>query len=195
MINLSKRIIVFAAALTVALSSTAAFARSTTPVSEQGTVTIEQPATATPTPEAGDTTVETTPAVTVPTPVSTTQESNVIETGQTQKEMNKKYAGKGFVMLWVFLLIIINAVVSFLIANRFYKLSRRENHVASEVRALRRDLEDKFIKSVEGFSEMETNVTNSNENYSADGSIEEVAPAQNSFSKDRIFSIVAPRKR
>jgi len=184
MINLSKRIIVFAAALTVALSSTAAFARSTTPVSEQGTVTIEQPATATPTPEAGDTTVETTPAVTVPTPVSTTQESNVIETGQTQKEMNKKYAGKGFVMLWVFLLIIINAVVSFLIANRFYKLSRRENHVASEVRALRRDLEDKFIKSVEGFSEMETNVTNSNENYSADGSIEEVAPAQNSFSKD-----------
>jgi len=98
--------------------------------------------------------------------------------------MNKKYAGKGFVMLWVFLLIIINAVVSFLIANRFYKLSRRENHVASEVRALRRDLEDKFIKSVEGFSEMETNVTNSNENYSADGSIEEVTPAQTSFSKD-----------
>lgn len=184
MINLTKKIIVFAAALTVALSSTAAFARSTTPVSEQGTVTIEQPATATPTPEAGDTTVETTPAVAVPTPVSTTQESNVIETGQTQKEMNKKYAGKGFVMLWVFLLIIINAVVSFLIANRFYKLSRRENHVASEVRALRRDLEDKFIKSVEGFSEMETNVTNSNENYSADGSIEEVTPAQTSFSKD-----------
>lgn len=92
MINLSKRIFVLAAALTVALSSTAAFARSTTPVSEQGTVTIEQPA-ATATPEANTTEVETSPVVTVPTAVPTTQESNVIETGQTQKEMNKKYAG------------------------------------------------------------------------------------------------------
>ena len=186
-IKMNQRIFALIAAAMVALSSSVVMAeRTTTPVSDKGTVTIEQPATSTTAPATQEQTptVETTPAVAVPTAVATTQESNVIETGQTQKQMEKKYASKGFVMLWVFLLVIINAVVSFLIANRFYKLSRRENHVASEVRALRRDLEDKFIKSVDGFAEMETDVTNSNENYSADGSIEEGAPAASSFSKE-----------
>ncbi len=188
MIKFIKRAFALAAALMIALSSTAVFAiRTTTPASSQGTVTIEQPQTAqTATPAPTQTTQEnepqTTAALTVPTPVAVTQESNVVETGQNQKEMEKRYASKGFVILWFFLGLIINAVISFMIANRFYKLARRENHVASEVRALRRDLEDKFIKSVDSISEMETDVTNTNENYSQDGSVEEIATK--SFSKE-----------
>lgn len=190
MIKFTKRAFALAAALMIALSSSAVFAtRTTTPASSQGTVTIEQPQTAqtaTPAPAPTQTTEEnepqTTAALTVPTPVAVTQESNVVETGQNQKEMEKRYASKGFVILWFFLGLIINAIISFMIANRFYKLARRENHVASEVRALRRDLEDKFIKSVDSISEMETDVTNTNENYSVDGSVEEIATK--SFSKE-----------
>ena len=186
-----KRAFAMAAALTIVLSSAAVFAeRTTTPVSEQGTVTIQQPessqtqAPATPEPTQAATADEPQASanVTVPTPVAVTQESNVIETGQNQKKMEKKYASKGFVFLWFFLLLIINAVVSFAIANRFYKLARKENHIASEVRALRRDLEAKFVNNVDTAPEMETDVTNKNENYSKDGSVEEIATS--SFAKE-----------
>ena len=190
MIKFSKRAFAFAAAAMIVLSSSVALAqRTTVPVSDQGTVTIEQPQssqtappTAAQTPEPEENATETAPAVSVPTPVPVAQEQNVVETGQNQKEMERKYASKGFVILWVFLVIIINAVVSFAIANRFYKLARKENHVASEVRALRRDLEEKFAQSVDVAAEMETDVTNTNENYSPEGSVEEIATS--SFSKE-----------
>lgn len=191
MIKFNKRAFAFAAAAMIVLSSTVALAeRTTTPASNQGTVTIEQPqASQTAAPAAaqttetdGDNTTQTSPAVSIPTPVAVTQEQNVVETGQNQKEMERKYASKGFVILWFFLLLIINAVISFAIANRFYKLARKENHIAAEVRALRRDLESKFVQSVDAASEMETDVTNTNENYSKEGSVEDIAAS--SFAKE-----------
>ncbi len=184
-----KRIITFMGALVISVSSiTGALcvnAQSTTPVTGNGTVTIQQPEQSTQTP--ADTTQETQEVeeIAVPTPVAVVQqETGVVEQTQAQKATDKKYASKGFVILWFFLGVLVNVILSFMIANRFYKMSKRENHINSEIRALRRDLEEKFVNSVGGFSEMETDVTNTNDNYSADGSIDLAEPKQEEYSKE-----------
>ena len=105
-------------------------------------------------------------------PVSTGEDQgNVVQTSEAQKVTNKKYASKGSVAFWIIFTILLNAVLSFLIGNRFYKLAKKESHVTAEIRALRRDIEEKFVNNVGGFNEMETDVTNTNDNYSADGSV------------------------
>ena len=43
---------------------------------------------------------------------------------------------------WFIFTIIINAIISFWIGNRFYKLSKKDNHLSFEIRALRKDIED-----------------------------------------------------
>lgn len=107
----------------------------------------------------------------IPTAISTGENQNVIQSTEAQRMAEKKYASKGSIAFWFIFSIIINAILSFMIGNRFYKLARKETHVTSEIRALRRDLEEKFVNSVGGFTEMETDVTNSNDNYSTSGSI------------------------
>lgn len=190
--NISKkRVITFVGALVISVSSiTGALcvsAQSTTPVTGNGTVTIQQPEqsaqTQTETTQEADTTQQ--EEVAVPTPVAVVQqETGVVEQAQAQKATDKKYASKGFVILWFFLGVLVNVILSFMIANRFYKMSKRENHIHSEIRALRRDLEEKFVNSVGGFSEMETDVTNTNDNYSAEGSIDLAEPKQEEYSKE-----------
>lgn len=81
---------------------------------------------------------------------------------------NKSYTTKGGAFLWFLLSVIVNTVISFAIANRFYKLTRRSNQVQSELRALRRDIEDKFADSVGGFVESNVDITNTNDDYSMD---------------------------
>ena len=193
--NISKkRIITFVGALVISASSiTGALcvsAQSTTPVTGNGTVTIQQPEQSTQTPtdtaqEAEVTQQTQQEEVAVPTPVAVVQqETGVVEQTQAQKATDKKYSSKGFVILWFFLGVLVNVILSFMIANRFYKMSKRENHIHSEIRALRRDLEEKFVNSVGGFSEMETDVTNTNDNYSADGSIDLAESKQEEYSKE-----------
>ena len=79
---------------------------------------------------------------------------------------NKSYTTKGGAFLWFLLSIIVNTIISFAIANRFYKLTRRSNQVQSELRALRRDIEEKFADSVGGFVESNVDITNTNDDYS-----------------------------
>ena len=69
------------------------------------------------------------------------------------------------------LAVIINAAVSFVIANRFYAMSKKDSHLQAEIRALRRDISEKFTGSVKEIKEKAANVTNSNGNYSRDGGI------------------------
>lgn len=199
--NSIKKLLVFMAAAAVSvsalISAPCAMAQSTSAASANGTVTINRPEdnnttasnttedNTTAAPADGETQAEAGSSLPVPTAVAVQQNtSNVVETGQAQKEADRHYSSKGFVILWFFLSVIVNVILSFLIANRFYKLSRRENHVTSEIRALRRDLEEKFANSVDGFSEMETDVTNTNENYSRDGSIELGAKHKDSYGDD-----------
>ena len=80
----------------------------------------------------------------------------------------KKYTTKGGAFGWFILSVIVNAVLSFAIANRFYKMSKKDNHIASEIRALRRDVEERFASTVNGFYEQETDMVNQNDDYSSE---------------------------
>lgn len=84
---------------------------------------------------------------------------------------NKSYTTKIGAFLWFLLSVIVNTVISFAIANRFYNLARKETHVTAEIRALRHDIEEKFADNIGGFTEPEIDISNENEVYSnnADG--------------------------
>lgn len=110
----------------------------------------------------------------VPTAVSTGQQqaqTNVVQQTEAIRDAEKRYASKGSLAVWIIITILLNAVISFVIGNRFYKLAKKDTHVSAELRALRRDLEEKFVSNVGGFTEMETDVANTNDNYSMNGSI------------------------
>lgn len=82
--------------------------------------------------------------------------------------VNKKYLTKGGAIFWFAFTVVLNSVLSFWIGNRFYKMSKKDNHMAAEIRALRRDVEEKFVKSVGGFSEQEIDINNLNESLAMD---------------------------
>lgn len=111
----------------------------------------------------------------VPTPIVQAEQQQPEQAGVAQAAAQmtngKKYTTKGGAFLWFLLSVIVNAVISFMIGNRFYNLAKKEKNVGVEIKALRRDLEEKFASNVGGFSEMETDVTNANDNYSENGSI------------------------
>ncbi|MCD8391481.1 MAG: hypothetical protein LUD03_06545 [Firmicutes bacterium] len=72
----------------------------------------------------------------------------------------------GGVILVAVLVVIINTVISFVVANRFYKLTKKDSHIQSEIRALRRDIDDKFSGNIKQIKEKEIRVKNSNPDYS-----------------------------
>lgn len=103
---------------------------------------------------------------TAPTAIPTTGDGQVSIVTDTEQTTNKKGVSIGAMILWLLISVIINAGVSFWIGNRFYRLSKKDTHLTSEIRALRRDVEEKFLLSVGGFSEQETDIANANEDYS-----------------------------
>lgn len=108
---------------------------------------------------------------TVPTPVQANPAATmsvVAEKDRTENISNKKYVTRGAFAVWILLSMLINALFSFWVGNRFYKMSKKDTHIASEIRALRRDIDEKFVGSVGGFTEQETDIANSNEDYSYD---------------------------
>jgi hypothetical protein len=87
---------------------------------------------------------------------------------QTTELTNSKYLTKGGAAFWFIFTIVANVAISFWIGNRFYRLSKKDNHVSSEIRALRKDVEEKFVKSVGGFAEQEVDISNLNESLAVD---------------------------
>ncbi len=81
---------------------------------------------------------------------------------------NDKYLTKGGAAFWFIFTIVLNGALSFWIGNRFYRLSKKDNHISSEIRALKRDIDDKFVKSVGGFAEQEVDINNLNESLAMD---------------------------
>lgn len=103
----------------------------------------------------------------VPTaiPVSNSDQVNIVT--DTEKTSSPKGSVSiGAMILWLLVSVVINAVISFWIGNRFYRLSKKDTHITAEIRALRRDVEEKFIGSVGGFNEQAMDIDNSNEDYS-----------------------------
>lgn len=103
----------------------------------------------------------------VPTAIPVSNGDQVSIVTDTEKTSGSKGSVSiGAMIIWLIISVIINAAISFWIGNRFYRLSKKDTHLTSEIRALRRDVEEKFIGSVGGFTEQAMDIDNSNEDYS-----------------------------
>ncbi len=73
---------------------------------------------------------------------------------------------RGGLFGWSIFIIIVNALLSFMIANRFYRLSKKDNRIQAEIRALRRDIDEKMVAGIPPFSEKATGISDTNPDYS-----------------------------
>lgn len=89
-----------------------------------------------------------------------------IATQATTETVNKKYLSKLGGFLWFLLSVIVNFIISCWVGNRFYKLSKKSTQTSAEIRALRKDIEEKFASTLRDISEPAIEVVNSNEDYS-----------------------------
>lgn len=102
------------------------------------------------------------------TPTVNVTAAPAVETAAPQTVSNKKYTTRGGAFGWFLLSVIVNAALSFAIGNRFYKMSKKDTRIVSEIRALRRDVEEKFEASVGNIAEQDIDITNPNPDYSSD---------------------------
>lgn len=112
------------------------------------------------------------PDETVPTPITAsagTQATNTLATSANGVNGAGITYSPGVsvktVIILLILTLIINAVISFFISNRFYKMSKRDGHLQSEIRALRRDIDDKFSSRITELNERSVSVKNNNPSY------------------------------
>lgn len=105
-------------------------------------------------------------------------------TNQTTELTNKKYLTKGGATAWFIIILLVNGGFSFWVGHRFYRMAKKDNHVASEMRALRRDVEEKFALSIGGFAEKEVEIKNTNKNLAADE--EGIKPPEKNITFDAI---------
>lgn len=95
--------------------------------------------------------------------------NNVVNTANnvttSSETSNKKYQSRLGGFLWFLLSVVVNFILSCWIGNRFYKLARKSNQSSAEIRALRKDIEEKFSSTLKDISEPAIEVMNSNENY------------------------------
>lgn len=78
---------------------------------------------------------------------------------------NRKYLTKWGGFFWFLLSIIVNFILSCWIGNRFYRMARRSAQGSNEIRALRKDIEEKFSSTLKDIEEPAVEVVNRNENY------------------------------
>lgn len=93
-----------------------------------------------------------------------TAANNVTSTAAANNT-NKKYQSRLGGFLWFLLSVIVNFVLSCWVGNRFYKLAKRNAQGSSEIRALRKDIEEKFASTLKDISEPAIEVINQNESY------------------------------
>lgn len=97
---------------------------------------------------------------------SVASNANNVTQSSNESVSNKKYLSKLGGFLWFLLSVIVNFILSCWIGNRFYKLARRSAQGSGEIRALRKDIEEKFASTIKDISEPAIEVINQNENYS-----------------------------
>ena len=95
-------------------------------------------------------------------------DKGVLGTEEDAAANSKRYTTKGGSFGWFVLSLIVNAIISFIIGNRFYKMGRKDTHVLAEIRALKRDIDAKMQNNIGGFSEYETVIENSNKNFGSE---------------------------
>lgn len=153
--NLKKKVMVLLAAGIVALSASP-LVLAATPEPAGNTQQTQQ------------TTTEQTAQQQTPATIAPAAGAAATQSADTAALTNKKYLTKGGAAFWFIFTIVLNTALSFWIGNRFYRLAKKDNHVSGEIRALRKDIEEKFVKSVGGFAEQEIDISNLNESLAMD---------------------------
>lgn len=118
---------------------------------------------------AGDPAVVDQPAdansVTSSTGTVTTNSVTAGATTASQGNTGKKYQSRLGGFLWFLLSVVVNFIISCWVGNRFYRLAKRNAQGSSEIRALRKDIEEKFSSTLRDISEPAVEVINQNESY------------------------------
>lgn len=91
--------------------------------------------------------------------------SSVTTQASTQNTQGKKYLTKWGGFFWFLLSVVVNFILSCWIGNRFYRLSRQSAQSSAEIRALRKDIEERFAATLTDIDEPATEVINRNESY------------------------------
>ncbi len=94
--------------------------------------------------------------------------ANVTTQAANQTVTAKKYLTKWGGFFWFLLSVIVNFMLSCWISNRFYRLAKRNTQGSAEIRALRKDIEEKFASTLVDINEPATEIVNRNENYARD---------------------------
>lgn len=154
---------VCAAAITAMISTVAVTAAETArPMPDgSGTTTTTQTMN-TSSGETGETAAVT--ATQAPVTNNVVNTANNVTTSSSQTS-NKKYQSRLGGFLWFILSVVVNFILSCWIGNRFYNLAKKSNQSSAEIRALRKDIEEKFSSTLKDISEPAIEVMNSNENY------------------------------
>ncbi len=99
---------------------------------------------------------------------STASSNNTQSMAQTSVNTtsNKKYLTNLGAFGWFALSVIVNFILSCWIGNKFYNLARKNTQTSSEIRALRKDIEEKFASTLTDVEEPAVEVMNRNESYS-----------------------------
>lgn len=90
---------------------------------------------------------------------------NVTSQAANQNVASKKYLTRWGGFFWFLLSVVVNFILSCWISNRFYRLAKRNTQGSAEIRALRKDIEEKFASTLTNINEPATEIINRNENY------------------------------
>lgn len=91
---------------------------------------------------------------------SVTTQATAANTVQT-----KKYLTKWGGFFWFLLSVVVNFILSCWVGNKFYNLSKRSSQSSAEIRALRKDIEEKFASTLRDINEPAIDIINRNESY------------------------------
>lgn len=161
-----KRIMtaVCAAAMAIMLTAGSAMASATVrpqPDSSGETTTMTTSSGETGETSTGDTAAGDASANQASSVVDTANSVTQVNTGREERSYQTRLGG----FLWFLLSVIVNFIISCWVGNRFYRLARRSNQSSAEIRALRKDIEEKFGSTLRDISEPAIEVMNQNENY------------------------------
>ena len=106
--------------------------------------------------------------VNVNTITTTDTSANSVTAQAANTRANKKYLTKLGGFLWFLLSVLVNLVISYWISSRFYKMAKKNAQGSNEIRALRKDIEEKFASTLKDIDEPAIYVINRNENYARD---------------------------
>lgn len=112
-----------------------------------------------------DTTNAATTAAPETAAVNSTAPVSVTTQAGSQNVSSSKYLTKWGGFFWFLLSVIVNFILSCWVGNRFYRLARRSAQSSSEIRALRKDIEEKFASTLKDINEPVVEVVNRNESF------------------------------